>query len=160
MRRMLLLWLVICSQAALGGCNKHKLIPNTKIEDTPVNRDILKVVETYRRAMEARDPARIFMLVHDSYRDSNGTPEPNDDFDYHSLKSVLSKRLKQTSRVRYRIEFQRMATKGRQAHLDVWIDATFVYEHPESPPRYSRFTDYHRYTLLKTDKGWRFISGL
>lgn len=159
MRSMLLL-AAFSAQALLAGCNKQKLIPNTRIADTPVNRDILKVVEAYRRAMEARDTARVFMLVDPAYRDGNGTPEPSDDLEYQTLKQLLRQRLQQTSRVRYHIEFQGVEIKGPRAYVEVWIDATFVYEHPESPPRYSRFTDYHRYELIKTDKGWRFLSGL
>ena len=34
----------------LFGCAKPKLIPNTKVTDNKLNRDILGVVEQYRRA--------------------------------------------------------------------------------------------------------------
>lgn len=152
--------LLLTLAAVAPGCGQQKLIPNTKIEDTPASREVLKTVESYRRAMEQRDAARVYMLADPSYGDDNGTPEPNDDLDYATLKRVLVERLRNTSRVRYRLEYQRLNQSGPKASLDVWIDATFVYEHPDSPPRYSRFTDYHRFDLLKTPKGWRFTGGL
>ena len=151
---------LVAAALAVAGCSQTRLIPNTKIEDTVTNREVLKVVEAYRRAMEHRDAAKILTLAHPSYRDESGTPEPVDDIDYGGLRKLLSSRFKLVQRIRYRIDYQSLEIRGREVHVDTWIDATFVYNHPGAKPRYQRYTDYHRYRLLRDAKVWRFIGGL
>ncbi|PIE19062.1 MAG: hypothetical protein CSA65_03210 [Proteobacteria bacterium] len=145
---------------AAGACDKQKLIPNTKIADTKGNRELLGVIAEYRDAMVRKDAARILTLVHPSYQDNAGTPEPEDDIDFDRLKHLLVSRFKRAKRVHYRIEFQRVMVKGREAVVDAWIDATFVYQHPNYRPHYKRIADYNRYQLLHIDGKWRFIRGL
>ena len=143
-----------------GGCAKPRLLPGTKVPDTPVNRAVVGVVEKYRIAMERRDAAAILALVHPTYYDNSGTPEASDDLDFEGLKKLLVSRFKRTRKIRYRIEYQRVSYKGREAHVDTWIDATFVYDMPKANPRWRRVTDYNRFTLIKEGKDWLFIRGL
>lgn len=153
---------LVCSLGVWGaaGCAEQKLIPNTKIMESPENREILNVVERYRQAVERRDAARVYSLVHHTYQDNNGTPKADDDIDYATLAQVLRDRFKRCQRVVYRAEYQRISFKREQAFVDAWIDATFVYAHPDSPPRYQRHTDHHRFSLIATKQGWRFTGGL
>ena len=80
--------LLVLGLSGLTGCNKNKLIPNTKVADTPLNREILKVVERYRRAAIKGDPAAILALVHPTYQDHSGTAKPDDDLDFDQLKKL------------------------------------------------------------------------
>ncbi len=146
--------------SALGGCNKQNMIPNTKIADTSQNRDIIEVVENYRKAMERLDAASILSFAHPTYLDNSGTPEGSDDLDYQGLKKVLTNRFKRTKKIHYRIEYQEIHVKGNEAEVDAYIDATFVYEEPKANPRWRRLTDYNRFRLLRDGASWRFISGL
>jgi hypothetical protein len=146
--------------AALGGGAKQKLIPNTKVPDSKLNREILQVVEKYRISMERLEPAGVLSLVHPTYQDHAGTAEGHDDIDYANLKDLLRTRFKKISKVRYRIEYRRVHFKGRQAEVDAYIDATFVYNEPQANPRWRRLTDFNRFCLLKEGSDWRFISGL
>ena len=143
----------------LGGCAKPGLIPNTRVKDTPENREILKTVELYRQALENRDPAAVLALVQPTYLDNAGTPEGSDDVDFEGLKRVLSTRFKRAKQIRYRIEYQAVRVLGREAEIDAYVDATFVYEPDTGPPRWRRLSDYNRFRLLK-DGQWRFVSGL
>ncbi|MBW2731443.1 MAG: hypothetical protein JRH20_03565 [Deltaproteobacteria bacterium] len=156
-KRVLLL--VFCA-ATIVGCNKQKLIPNTKIHDNKINRELIRVIARYRDAMVHKDAVQILTMVHPTYQDQAGTPEPEDDVDFNQLKGLLEGRFQRTERIRYRIEFQRVDIRGREASVDTWIDATFVYKHPDQMPRYRRFADYHRYRLLNEDGKWLFIGGL
>jgi hypothetical protein len=142
------------------GCQKQKLIPNTKLPDNEVNREVMRVAEAYRRAMERRDAGAILALVHPTYQDNSGTPEAHDDLDFTRLKELLKGRFKNATRVRYRIEYQELRFKGRTAQLDAWIDATFVYETKDLPPRWRRYADHQRFFLIKEGDTWRFTSGL
>ena len=154
--------LVLCGLllCAAAGCAKPKLIPRTKIPDTEANREVLRVVEDYRRAMEGRDAAAVLALVHPTYSDRCGTPEGDDDLDYAEMKKILASRLKRATRIRFFIEYQAVTARGRDALVDVWIDATFVYEHADLTPKWRRFTDYNRFKLLKDGRTWRFVAGL
>ncbi len=156
-------WLTIASLAVavqLSGCAKPKFIPRTKVVDTKLNREVLRVVEDYRRAMERRDAAGVLALVHRTYQDRGGTAEGADDLDYERLRTMLTSRFKRATRIRFFIEYQDVRAGSREAMVDAWIDATFVYEQPEMRPKWRRFTDYNRFKLLKEGKIWRFVSGL
>ena len=145
---------------ALGGCAGQRMIPNTTILDTKLNREILQVVDEYREAMVQKNAAKILMLAHPSYQDNSGTPEPEDDVDYQGLPKLLKGRFTLADRVRYSVQFQRLSLQGQVVQIDTWIDATFVYRQPNQLPRYKRISDYHRYRLLREDGKWRFVSGL
>ncbi|MBK8480034.1 MAG: hypothetical protein IPL40_02495 [Proteobacteria bacterium] len=160
LRRALPLAAVLVVVGAGSGCRHTQFIAETKVVDTPINREIIEVVEQYRRAMEQRDQARVLTLVDPTYSDRSGTPEAGDDLDFEGLKRALRERLGRCDRVRYRLEYRGVEVRGRAATVDVWIDATFVYQQPNSPPLFRRFADYQRYELLHTDRRWRFVSGL
>ena len=143
-----------------SGCAKPKLIPNTKLKDTEVNREVLKAVMTYQRAMESRSAAAVLSVVHPLYQDNAGTPEGSDDRDYEGIKKLLATHFQNTTKIRYRIEFLDITLNGREAEVFVYIDATFVFEPQESLPRWRRMADHHRYRLLKDGGRWMFLSGL
>jgi len=145
---------------ALVACAKPKLIPNTKVRDTKLNRDVLGVVEKYRRAMERLDRVGVLALVHPTYQDHSGTPQADDDIDYNGLKKLLGSRFRNTTKIRYRIEYQEVRVQRNEAEVDTYIDATFVYREPSANQRWKRLTDYNRFRLLKEGSGWRFVGGL
>ena len=145
---------------ALCGCSKPSLIPNTKVADTKTNREILQVLESYRRAMEKKDAAKVLSLVHPTYRDERSGAREGGDLDYTGVRRVLANRFKLADRVRYRIEYQRLRMRGREALVDAWVDATFVYRQPDVTPRWERLADYNRFHLLHVDGRWQIISGL
>ena len=154
-------FLLVCiALVAASACSKQKLIPNTKVRDTPLNREILTVVEKYRKAMERLNAAEVLTLVHPTYQDHAGTPKADDDIDYAGLKSLLATRFKHTTKIRYRIEYQDVEVKGREATVDAYVDATFIYEDPKANPRWRRLTDFNRFHLLKDGDTWRFVGGL
>jgi hypothetical protein len=158
MTRGLALYVVV--GLVLAGCAKPSLIPNTKVRDTATNRELIKVVESYRRAMESRNAAGVLELVHPTYQDNAGTPEGSDDVDFEGMKRLLTTRFKRTTKIRYRIEYHDVHTRGRDAQVDTYIDATFQYEPRGSPPRWRRLTDYNRFRLLRDGDHWRFVGGL
>lgn len=141
-------------------CATTNTIADTKIPDTAINRELITAVESYRKAMQELNAPAIFALAHPAYRDNAGTSEGHDDLDYHGLKQVLSTRFKQTKKINYRIQYQRIELKGTEALVDTYIDATFMYEPTGSTPRWLRLTDYNRFRLIKTNHRWQFISGL
>ena len=143
-----------------AGCVKPKLIPNTKLKDTEVNREVLKAVLAYQQAMESRNAAAVLAMVHPLYQDNAGTPEGSDDRDYEGIRKLLATHFQNTTKIRYRIEFLDIGINGREAEVFVYIDATFVFEPQEGLPRWRRMADHHRFRLIKDGGRWQFISGL
>ena len=58
---------------ALVGCAKD-LIPNTEVEDTPENHEVIDFCEQYRIALEAKDFARIVTMTADDYYEDGASP--------------------------------------------------------------------------------------
>jgi len=142
------------------SCSKPQLIGNTKIVDKPINRTLIEVIEDYRRSVEKKDIPRILYHTHFSYRDEAGTTDPKDDIDYEGLKDVLKSRIKRAEKIRYRIDYQHVDVDLNVARVDVWIDATFTYKEEQLPPRYQRYTDNHRFSLIFDHDRWQLTSGL
>ncbi len=159
-KHLLPLLIALLAMLANAGCSKQKLIPNTKVMDTALNREILRVVEKYRKAVGKKDQIGIIALVHPTYQDHGGTPEGTDDIDFIGLKKLLKSRFLKTSKIRMRIEYKSVGIKGREASVDTYIDATFVYNQPGTNLRWRRLTDFNRFRLIKEKKRWQFISGL
>ena len=74
--------------AALSAC-EPALIPNTRIEDSGQNREVVEFIEKYRTAIEARNSNALLALASVNYFDDMGTPAGNDDIDYDGLKVDL-----------------------------------------------------------------------
>src|SRR6478672_4443044 len=79
--------------SGVSGCATVSVIPGTTVRDTRQNREILEIVEKYRRAMEERDAATLLALAHPQYYEDSGTPKGDDDYGYQGLRDVLAKRL-------------------------------------------------------------------
>jgi len=76
------------------GCTP-KLIPGTKIKDTPDTRAIaVLVTEKYRRAMESKDIDTIMSLASTKYYEDESNTDSTDDFNYAGLKEKLKSRFK------------------------------------------------------------------
>src|SRR5579859_4741413 len=81
----------LASAILLVGCGARR-IPGTDIEDNEDTRAILKVMEQYRTAVEARDADGVIRLASESFKDDGGTATPEDDLDYAGLQKKLPKR--------------------------------------------------------------------
>jgi hypothetical protein len=80
---------VITALAILaGGCSK-KYLEGTKIEDSDETRQVIRVVETYRRAMEARDANMLIALASENYFEKNGDSSAGNNYDHDGLVRFL-----------------------------------------------------------------------
>lgn len=154
-----ILGVLICL-VGMSACSKPAMIGKTEIPNTKLNRKILRVIALYRKAMVDKDTAKILALVHPSYQDNAGTPDPKDDIDHKGLEKLLFGRFQNVEKINYRIEFQRLKVKGRRAIVDAWMDTTFIYKQKDYRPHYKHHADYVRYHLLEEKGEWRFIKGL
>jgi hypothetical protein len=145
--------------ATLAACGSYRSIPGTTVEDTRLNREVLEIMEEYRRALEERNPEKLLALAHPRYVEDSGTPLPADDYGYEGLKLVLQTRLQSLRTVRYMVEYRKISVANGHAEVDIRYDASFQivtamgdrWEHKQSDKRI---------TLERDNSRWLIIAGM
>lgn len=89
------------------GCSTH-YIPNTDVEDTDENRNVVHFCERYRKALENKDTALLLGMASPRYYEDGGNVDPTDDMDFEGLKSWLETRFQETQAIRYEIRYRRI----------------------------------------------------
>lgn len=100
-------WLGLVLGASLMGCATH-YIPNTDVEDSDNNRQIVQFCERYRRALEQKDTATLLAMASPRYYEDGGNVDPTDDMDYEGLRDWLDSRFQDTKAIRYEIRYRRI----------------------------------------------------
>ena len=144
---------------ALCACGSIRVIPGTTVVDNKVNREILEVCENYRRALEERDPEKLFTLASPNYFEDSGTPLADDDYGYEGLKQVLQTRLQALRSVRYLVEYRKISVHGGHAEVDIRYDASFQMA-TAMGDRWERKQSDKRITLEKDGSRWMITRGM
>lgn len=155
----LALWMLTATWLG-AGCAKPAMIRGTQIPDLAKNREIIRTVEDYRRAMEAIAIPKLMGMAHPHYFEHSGTPLGSDDYGYKGLLKVLRKRLKQVVALRCSLKYLRIHwTHAKQAELEVYVSASFQLRTSEGE-RWYRMTDYNKMTLVNVKDRWLFLRGM
>ncbi len=156
---------ILCALAAtsLSACNK-KMIPNTTVEDTEENREIVAVIDKYRQALENRDVDTLVSMASPKYFDNAGTPaKPDDDYDYTGLRAFLEDRFKLLESVKVdifvkNIEFPEGFTSPR-AHVDLQFLSRYQMALPAGS-KWASNDERVRIVLVREPSGWYVLSGM
>ncbi len=157
--------LIAFSFAALSlfggiGCGGGlAMIAGTKIPDTKDNREIIKAIEKYRLAVEAKDAATILSLASKNYWEDGGTPIGSDDYGYDGLRAVLAERFQKAESVRYSLKYGALSRKSRTVSVDVFIDASYSVAGPQGSERRD-MREQNRLMLEWDGQRWLFVSGM
>ncbi len=143
---------------AFVGCAARR-IPGTDIKDTPDTRAIIAVLESYRRAAEARDAGAVLALVSPKYFDDAGTPDPADDIDYQQLKKRISDDYQKITALRLDIAVKKVDVDGDQAAAYVFYDEHYRIA-TNAGEVGKQASDSHRMVFVRESGAWRFASGL
>jgi len=158
MKRIVLLALAALSATACST----RYIGNTRIEDTEVNREILRVVEQYRRAFEDRDVERLLALTSDRYFEDPGTPhDPADDYDKAGLRERLLASFAKLKEHRLAIDVRKVELSDDEN--DAAVDFRFDYRYRLDLPQAGEWreqTDLNRLELRREGETWKIVSGL
>lgn len=119
---MLRAFLVILALTALAGCSKA-YIPNTDVEDTSQNRDVIKFCEEYRHAMEDKNVPQLLKMMSPGYFEDAGNAKTEDDADYEKIREFLTTDFLHTMGIRYEIRYRRV-TYSETNHI--WVDYTYA----------------------------------
>jgi hypothetical protein len=151
---------LIITFALLGfGCSQQ-YIPNTDVEDSEFNRQVIQFCEEYRRAVEQRKIGLLLQLAHPSYYEDGGNIDPTDDLDYAGLKVCLEEQFRETKAIRYEIRYRRVG-KGRREVITVDYTYSASYKIPtERGDIWRRTVADNRLELVAHGDTFRIVSGM
>jgi hypothetical protein len=142
-----------------AGCATTQ-IPNTRVEDTKENREILEFVEQYRKAVEARDSVSLLKMASEYYFDDMGTSAGEDDIDYDGLKAGLARLRNEVMATRYQISYRGLTTlSDERLMVDLLYTGWFKLQTPDGP-QWRRRLEPHRIVLAREDKALKIVSGM
>lgn len=144
---------------ALVGCS-HDYIPNTQVDDSDFNRQVIAFCEDYRRAVEKRNTGLLLRLADAKYYEDGGNVDTSDDLDYAGLKAYLDGKFRDTKAIRYEI-FYRDVTTGRanQVFVDYTYSASYKVPSAKGDVWRRRVAD-NRLELVRDGEKFRILSGM
>lgn len=145
---------------ALAGCS-HDFIPNTQVEDSDFNRQVIAYCEDYRHAVERRNTSVLLHMADPKYYEDGGTVDTSDDLDLEGLKAYLDKEFNRTKQIRYEI-FYRDITTGRsnQVFVDYTYSASYKVPTPSGEEVWRRRVADNRLELVRSGEKFHILSGM
>ena len=122
MKRPSTFLVVFLALVGAPACAKN-YIPNTDVQDTSENRDIITFCEKYRHAVEDRDVGTLLKLMSPAYFEDAGNIKGDDDADFDKIREFLTGDFLKTKGVRYEIRYRRV-THSETNHI--WVDYTYA----------------------------------
>lgn len=148
---------VLC--VPLAGC-AARYIPNTDVEDTDDNREVIKFCETYRRAIEMQNVPALLTMASSKYYEDGGNVDPTDDLDFAGLEDWLGGRFKDTKAIRYEIRYRRV-TKGDRNRILVLYTYSASYKVPGLKQDEWRHTvSENRLELEPEGRSYKIVAGM
>ncbi len=146
--------------ASLGmlGCSKF-YIPNTDVEDSSENREVIAFCEVYRRAIERKDIPALVELVSPHYYEDGGNVDASDDIDYAGLRDYLSTEFQDASAIRYEIRYRRVVREDDFVYVDYTYSGSFRLP-SEDGEKWERVVEENRLELVFEDESYRIVAGL
>ena len=146
--------------ASVAGC-AHSKIPGSSIDDTETNRNILKLVDEYQKAMERLDSDAVLTLVSPRFFEDNGNTDRSDDYDYEGLKASLEEQFKITKKmqVELRIDDIKVEEEAGKAFAFLHYSYRAQSEYP-SGTKWKTDSDRVRLEFERRDGKWLILSGL
>ncbi len=136
------------------------LIPNTRVEDTSQNREVVEFVEKYRQAVESRNVPALLSLASRNYFDDMGTPGGEDDIDYEGLEVGLHRMREEVIGARYQISYRAVTyVVDERVLVDLMYTGWFRVNTAEGP-QWKRRLEPHRIVLAREDRGYKIMSGM
>lgn len=154
--RPLLVLSVLC---LLTACASRR-IPGTDIPDNDDTRAILKVMERYRTALEARDAGAIQALVSKDFREDAGTETPEDDLTAATLPQHLAHLFQRLDSPRVELSVRRVNIREEDGLATAIYYWNASWRMPELTNRAQSDSELEQMVLRKEDGQWRIVSGI
>jgi hypothetical protein len=151
----------LVSLACLWFCAcEPTLIPNTRVEDTGDNREVVEFIERYRQAVESRNVNALLSMASQNYFDDMGTPGGDDDIDFDGLQVGLNRLREEVIGARYQISYRAVTYVPDQRVLVDLLYTGWFRVNTADGPQWKRRLEPHRIVLAREDHGYRIMSGM
>lgn len=145
---------------SLTACPAKK-IPGTEIEDNDDTRALLKVIESFREAVEARNAQGVADLCDPAFRDDGGSASPDDDLVYAQLRTTLPERLAKLSDVRLDISVRKIDIRAEENLARATYTYTATFKLPQLTARPQTETEIKQMVFKRVgEKQWKITSGI
>jgi hypothetical protein len=144
---------------AAAACSKT-YIPNTDVEDTGENRQVIVFCEQYRHAMEERNVAELLKLMSPGYFEDGGNTKNDDDADYAKIREFLTGDFLKTGGIRYEIRYRRVTfTETNHVYVDFTYAAAWKLPGVKSEEWHHKVAD-NRLDLVRDGESYKIIGGM
>ena len=152
--------LVVLLLAAVvgGGCSKN-YIPNTDVEDSDDNRDVVAFCEAYRRAIERKDVTTLLEMASPHYYEDGGNVDATDDIDYAGLRDYLAEKFGQAAGIRYEIRYRRIVREEDLVFIDYTYSGSFRIP-AEDGEKWQSTVEENRLELVDDGESFKIIAGM
>jgi hypothetical protein len=140
------------------GCTK-KFIPNTALEDTPENWEVVRFCERYRHAIEDLNVGLLLSLASPRYFDNSGSSTGDDDYDYSGLERILTERFKDVEAMRYEIKYRDIYEQDGLTMVDYTYTLSFQYRVGDKSQWANKTAD-NRLELERVEDGFLIVAGM
>ena len=131
-----------------------------EIADTEENREIVRVVDTYRRALEDKDVGALRRIISSDYYENAGTSHTTtDDYGYDGLTSALEAIAENVRQLRLSVLIREVDVSGSYANVYVDFSYNMLYV-VDGQERWQVDRDLNRLELVREDGEWRIAAGL
>ena len=143
---------------ASSACSK-KVIPYSKIEDTPQNREIYTLVKTYHEAIESKNLSLLTPILSDSYYEDNGTVKGDDDYGLEELKTKLKNLFDSAKAIRLSLFLEELIVDEKNAELNYSYEVRYQIGYPDGD-KWSVKEDSNIIKFSKISGQWKISSGI
>jgi hypothetical protein len=160
-RLLRLLSVLLLTLAALvcSGCSKT-YIPNTDVEDTSQNRDVILFCEKYRHALEDKNVSQLLKLMSPGYFEDGGNTKNEDDADFDKIREFLTGDFLRTGSIRYEIRYRRVTfTETNHVYVDYTYAAAWKLPGVKQDEWHHKVAD-NRLDLVRDGESYKIVGGM
>ena len=151
-------WLLVATWLTFASC-AHGTIPGTQIDDTRENREILALVDEYRRAIENLDADAVLALVSPRFYEDNGNTDSSDDYDFNGLRANLHSDFGRTRAIQLTVRVDAVEVEDNSAFAEFFYQIRAHNEYPAGP-QWETGSDRTRLRFERVDDRWLIVAGL
>jgi len=147
---------------AVVACSRV-YIPNTDIEDTSQNRQVIAFCEQYRHAMEEKNVAQLLKLTSPAYFESSGktsAAKSDDNQDYERVHDFLTGDFLKTNGIRYEMRYRRVTfTETNHVYVDYTYAAAWKLPGVKNDEWHHKVAD-NRLDLVREGESFKIMGGM
>ena len=156
---MLRVFLVAALALSTLACSKA-YIPNSDVEDTKENWDVIKFCEVYRHAMEDRNVAQLLKMMSPGYFEDAGNAKAEDDADYEKIREFMTTDFLHTMGIRYEIRYRKVTfTQTNHIYVDYTYAAAWKIPGVEKEEWHHTVAD-NRLDLVRDGDSYKILAGM